>query len=212
MSAGQTNTQLIGGTANIAGGSTMDLGLKGKQAVITGGSVGIGLAVAQALAAEGVHVALIARDGARASAAGGRDPARPTACRRSASGPTCPRPTTSRAPLAEIEQGFRRRRHPDQQRRHRQQRNHHERAGREVAVLLGPARDGRGAHVTRADPGHAPARRRRDPEQRLDLRQAAAGLRADLQHHQGRADDVLEVPGQRGASRTTSASTASTRA
>lgn len=44
----------------------MDTQLKGKIAVITGGSVGIGLAVAQGLAAEGVHVALIARDGDRA--------------------------------------------------------------------------------------------------------------------------------------------------
>ena len=43
----------------------MDLQLKDKVAVITGGSVGIGLAVAQGLAAEGVHVALCARDGAR---------------------------------------------------------------------------------------------------------------------------------------------------
>ena len=33
----------------------MDLQLKDKVAVITGGSVGIGLAVAQGLAAEGVH-------------------------------------------------------------------------------------------------------------------------------------------------------------
>ena len=40
----------------------MDLGLKGKVAAITGGSVGIGLAVAQGLAAEGVHIALVARD------------------------------------------------------------------------------------------------------------------------------------------------------
>ena len=39
----------------------MDLGLNGKTAVITGGSVGIGLAVAEALAAEGVHVVLAAR-------------------------------------------------------------------------------------------------------------------------------------------------------
>ncbi len=44
----------------------MDLELKGKRAVITGGSVGIGLAVAQALAAEGVDLALVARDGERA--------------------------------------------------------------------------------------------------------------------------------------------------
>ncbi len=43
----------------------MDLGLKGKVAVITGGSVGIGLAVAEGLAQEGVQVALCARDEAR---------------------------------------------------------------------------------------------------------------------------------------------------
>jgi NAD(P)-dependent dehydrogenase (short-subunit alcohol dehydrogenase family) len=40
----------------------MDLELKGKRAVITGGSIGIGLAVAHALAAEGVEVAIVARD------------------------------------------------------------------------------------------------------------------------------------------------------
>ena len=34
----------------------MDLGLKDKVAVITGGSVGIGLAVAEGLAAEGAHI------------------------------------------------------------------------------------------------------------------------------------------------------------
>jgi NAD(P)-dependent dehydrogenase (short-subunit alcohol dehydrogenase family) len=39
----------------------MDLQVKGKKAVITGGSVGIGLAVAHALAEEGVDVALMAR-------------------------------------------------------------------------------------------------------------------------------------------------------
>jgi 3-oxoacyl-[acyl-carrier protein] reductase len=40
----------------------MDLGLQGKRALITGGSRGIGLAVARALAAENVAVGLIARD------------------------------------------------------------------------------------------------------------------------------------------------------
>jgi NAD(P)-dependent dehydrogenase (short-subunit alcohol dehydrogenase family) len=43
----------------------MDLGLKGKVAVITGGSVGIGLAIAEGLAAEGVNLVLAARDGER---------------------------------------------------------------------------------------------------------------------------------------------------
>jgi len=40
----------------------MDLGLKGKVAVITGGSAGIGLSIAKGLSREGVHVALCARN------------------------------------------------------------------------------------------------------------------------------------------------------
>jgi 3-oxoacyl-[acyl-carrier protein] reductase len=40
----------------------MNLELSGKRAVITGGSVGIGLAVAHALASEGVDIVIIARD------------------------------------------------------------------------------------------------------------------------------------------------------
>ena len=39
----------------------MDLGLAGKTAIVTGGSRGLGLAAAQALIAEGAHVAICAR-------------------------------------------------------------------------------------------------------------------------------------------------------
>ena len=45
----------------------MDLGLRGKVAVITGGSTGIGLAVAEGLAAEGVELVLAARQADRVS-------------------------------------------------------------------------------------------------------------------------------------------------
>jgi NAD(P)-dependent dehydrogenase (short-subunit alcohol dehydrogenase family) len=40
----------------------VDLELVGKRAIVTGGSRGIGLAVAKALSGEGAHVALVARD------------------------------------------------------------------------------------------------------------------------------------------------------
>jgi len=50
----------------------MDLGLKGKNAVITGGSVGIGLAIAEGLAAEGANVILAARGEERVEAEASR--------------------------------------------------------------------------------------------------------------------------------------------
>ncbi|WP_284944719.1 SDR family NAD(P)-dependent oxidoreductase [Acidisoma cladoniae] len=43
----------------------MELRLRGKAAVITGGSVGIGLAIAEGLAAEGVNLLLVARGAER---------------------------------------------------------------------------------------------------------------------------------------------------
>ncbi|HEY5352206.1 MAG TPA: SDR family oxidoreductase [Streptosporangiaceae bacterium] len=47
----------------------MDLQLAGKRAVVTGGSRGIGYAIASALGAEGADLALLARDAARLDAA-----------------------------------------------------------------------------------------------------------------------------------------------
>ena len=70
----------------------MDLGLKGKVAVVTGGSVGIGLAIAEGLAAEGVDLVIAARGAERV-----RDEARRLA-RNSAFGPRGSHATSPRPP------------------------------------------------------------------------------------------------------------------
>jgi 3-oxoacyl-[acyl-carrier protein] reductase len=59
----------------------MELGLAGRRAVVTGGSFGIGRAIARELAREGVHVAIIARDAARlADAAAAIEAEAPVRC------------------------------------------------------------------------------------------------------------------------------------
>jgi len=50
----------------------MELNLTGQQALVTGGSAGIGLAVAEGLAREGCHVVLASRDAAKLEAAATR--------------------------------------------------------------------------------------------------------------------------------------------
>ena len=47
----------------------MDLGLKGKRAIVTGGSLGIGKCIARELAHEGVDVAIVSRNKERLEAA-----------------------------------------------------------------------------------------------------------------------------------------------
>jgi len=54
----------------------MDMGLGGKVAVVTGGSIGIGLAVAEGLAAEGAHLLLVARGAERVESEAARLAAR----------------------------------------------------------------------------------------------------------------------------------------
>ncbi len=50
----------------------MELGLTGRRALVTGGSKGIGLAIAEELVGEGVDVAICARNAAEVGAAGAR--------------------------------------------------------------------------------------------------------------------------------------------
>ena len=59
----------------------VDLGLRGRTAIVCGASSGMGLAIAEALAAEGANVAMFARRRDRSSA-------RPTGSARSRSAAT----------------------------------------------------------------------------------------------------------------------------
>ena len=74
----------------------MDLQLKGKTALVTGGSEGIGKGIALALAKEGVDVAICARRKERAGSRRRRDRARRPTARSSPSPPICARTPTPR--------------------------------------------------------------------------------------------------------------------
>ena len=78
------------------------------------------------------------------SARGGADREPTTASAHRAS-PATLRPPTGCAELIAAAAAIRRRRHPHQQCRHRLERDHRRGRRRQVAVLLGPARHGRGA-------------------------------------------------------------------
>ena len=90
----------------------MELGLKGRTAIVRGASSGIGLAIAESLAGEGANVAMFARrrDLLRA---GGRAARRPRGAQATV---TEPRPISSGWSTGRA-QGLRRGRHPGQQQR-----------------------------------------------------------------------------------------------
>ena len=78
------------------GGTEMDLQLNGKRALVTGASKGIGLAVAQSLAAKAATSTLPAAASPRSSGARRAAPGRAGDRHRAPTAPTCPASRTER--------------------------------------------------------------------------------------------------------------------
>ena len=92
----------------------MDLGLTGKTALITGGTSGIGLAIAHRLGEEGCRVAICGRDEDRLDGAVASSSSR----WRKASSPICAKPGDVAALVEDTVKSVRRHRHRGQQCRH----------------------------------------------------------------------------------------------
>ena len=167
----------------------MDMELSGKQAVVTGASRGIGLAIVEALVAEGVSVVAGARHRG-ALPAGGRG-------RRGRSHDRGRREHADRR----RGRGLRRRaRHPGQQRRRgapahgRLPLGHRRGVARDADDRL-PGRGPR--HPCGARPARG-ARRRHDRQRQLRQRQVRRSAGDRLLRGQGGAGELLEVAGQGG--------------
>ena len=181
----------VGTRVCISRGGGMDLGLKGRTAIVCGASSGIGLAIAESLAGEGANVAMFARRRDLLAARGRADRRTRSARRRHEPG----RPQASRRPHA---RGLRRNRHSRQQQRRPAAdacRRDHRR----------PGRGRRGAAPALGDPAHEPlpaAARAQRPgpgdQHRIEL-----GARADrqprpLEHRAPRRDRLGEDARARG--------------
>ena len=174
----------------------MQLELEGKVAVVTGASRGIGLAVMQALTAEGVHVVAGART-TRTSSTRSSRPGRSSSSRRTSARLPL-RVTSPRRRSRTAEDGRRGRgpdRHPRQQRRRgapapRRLPQHHRRG---LGRIREPQPDGGGPNDPRRPALHAGGRRWVHRHHQLGQCLPARPCGPGLQRGQGGCGELLEV-------------------